>query len=137
MTTTIPLTDLIDQLTTSASLGPIENDCSVPCTWRNGEVTTPGGDAVPMGGGWIESAESADLKNEELGIAGGLRQGVSYPNEVQAGAYTPYGYGEDESGWQDAVMPVLLGEDWQQHPDADDAARKIFAAVQAELASLA
>jgi len=131
------LNELIAELVQSAILCDTETDTETGAAWKNGTVTTPDGDMVDMGGGWIENEESANQKNEEAGIAGGLRQGVSYPNETVAGSFSAYGYGEDESGWQKEIMPLVLGEDWENADEADEAARQIFDAVQAEMARLA
>lgn len=131
------LIELIKEIADSAILNDPETDESVPCAWRNGEVTLPDGTTVPMGGGWIQNEESANQANELAGIAGGLRQGVRYPNETCVGDYAPYGYGEDESGWQELVMPVLLGEDWREHEYGDEIACRVFDAVQDELKSQA
>jgi len=128
---------LIEDLVGSAILGDLESDSSCGGKWRSGEVTTPDGDSVSMGGGWIETAESANQANEEAGIAGGLRQGVFYPNETIAGQFRPYSMGEDESGWQKEIMPIVLGENWEDHDDARDIAERIYSAVQEELARLA
>ncbi len=105
--------------------------------WRNGIVILEDGSRIDCGGGWIENEESANQKNEEAGIAGGLRQGVSYPNETVVGEFSPYSYGEDESGWQDKVMTAIYGADWEEREDADDEAREVHASIQKALATLA
>lgn len=103
-------------------------------TWRNGEAQLPDGTRFLCGGGWIENAESANLKNEEAGIAGGLRQGVFYPNETFAGEFTPYAFGEDESGWENQLMPYLYGENWEDREEADDERRAVHQTIQEALA---
>ena len=128
------LKNLIAEIAESAELDGAQTDESVGCAWRNGRVDHPTENySVPMGGGWIETEASAELQNEEAGIAAGLRQGVYYPNETVPGEFTAYGLGEDESGWQKEIMPALLGEDWEDHEDADEVERMVFEAVQAEL----
>lgn len=125
---------VIAKIAESAELDPLETDQDTGAAWRNGEVTNPiTGETISMGGGWVESEESADMANEEAGIAGGLRQGVWYPNETVVGQFTPYKYGEDESGWQAEIMPSIYGDGWEDHPDAEDTSEEIFKAVQAEL----
>jgi len=121
------------------ALAPVQTDKEPWSAWRNGKVTFDGrlAGTYDCGGGWIENEGSANQKNEEAGIAGGLRQGVSYPNETAAGSYTPYGYGEDESGWQEAIMSRIFGEDWANDDDADENARNVHAAIQKGLAKLA
>jgi len=130
------LKQLIAELVQSALLGDMESDTETGAAWKNGTVTTSDGDMVDMGGGWIENDESASQKNEEAGIAGGLRQGVSYPNETVSGSFTAYGYGEDESGWQKKIMPLVFGN-WEDADDADEIARQIFDAVQTEMTRIA
>jgi hypothetical protein len=117
------------------ALGPRETDRD-GSAWRCGTVSFDAS-TVACGGGWIESEESANQKNEEAGIAGGLRQGVSYPNETIGGDFSPYAYGEDESGWQESVMRRICGDQWEEMEDADDMAREVYAAIQTELAKLA
>ena len=107
------------------------------CGWRNGSVTLPDGTSVDCGGGWIENESSANHANEEAGIAGGLRQGVSYPNETVVGEYTPYDFGEDESGWESRLMSVLYGAEWEDREDADDLRRSTHATIPKALATLA
>ncbi len=119
-------------------LGPVETDKETGASWRNGTVFFDAPETLlDCGGGWIETKKSAEQRNEESGIAGGLRQGISYPNEVRAGDYTPYEYGEDESGWQDLLMARIFGDDWFKREDADERAREVYAAIQEELAKLA
>lgn len=129
--------ELISDLVQSAILLDADSDRETGAAWMNGQVTTPDGETVDMGGGWIESEESANQKNEEAGIAGGLRQGVSYLNETVPGEFTAYSYGEDESGWQNKIMPLILGEDWEENDEADEIARQIFASVQTEMTRIA
>ena len=128
---------IIAEIAATAELGDIETDKldnDTVVTWRNGQVDT-GEYTIPMGGGWIASPAMAAAENERAGIAGGLRQGVSYPNETVAGEFVPYSYGEDESDWEGELMPLLLGEKWEDHADADEIARALFDAVQAALAA--
>lgn len=125
-------------MTLTLELGPIEKDHDAGSQWCNGTVILPDGRRVSCGGGWIESEEAADQENERLGIAGGLRQGASYPNEVKAGDFTPYAYGEDETGWQEVIMPLTLAtkqhfhavSHWSEMQDADDMARITYAMIQ-------
>jgi hypothetical protein len=121
----------------SLALGPIERDHDSGAAWRSGTATPEGGSPIPCGGGWIESKDSADQANEEVGIAGGLRQGVSYPNEVQPGDYRPYSLGEDESGWEDDIMPLLYGPEWKSHEDVREHLAATYAAIQNALEKLA
>lgn len=123
----------IEEIAKSAILEDIETDRDCGTQWRNGLATAPDGRQIPMGGGWIANEDTANRQNELAGIAGGMRQGVWYPNETLPGAFIPYEYGEDESGWQDEIMPSLLGEDWRENDDADDIARELFQQVQDEL----
>ena len=127
----------INNKTIALELLAIERDSEPSVAWRNGVVILDDGTRIDCGGGWIENEESANQKNEEAGIAGGLRQGVSYPNETVVGEFTPYSYGEDESGWQEKLMPVLYGADWENREDADDEAREAYAAIQDALKALA
>lgn len=132
-------------ITLTLELGPIEKDHDTGGQWRNGTVILPEGRRVSCGGGWIENEETADRENERLGIAGGLRQGVSYPNEVQAGDFTPYAYGEDETGWQEVIMPLILAgnpeaktaEHWSEVEDADEIARDAYRKIQESFQGLA
>lgn len=126
----------IHNRTLALALSPVERDPEIGCAWRNGVVTLSDGHAVDCGGGWIESQESADQKNEELGIAGGVRQGVSYPNTVRVGDYTPYRLGEDESDWVDHIMPHLLGGRWGTYPELDDEIRSAHAEIQKGLKAI-
>ena len=130
------LNELIADLVRSAILDDVESEHE-GAAWKNGIVMTPDGYMIDMGGGWIENKESANQKNEEAGIAGGLRQGVSYPNETVAGSFSAYEYGEDESGWQQKIMPFVFGENWEEHDDADEVARQIFDAVRDEMTKMA
>lgn len=116
-------------------LNAIERDEAA--AWRNGTIILEDGTRISGGGGWIMNEESANLANEEAGIAGGLRQGVSYPNETVAGDFVAYAYGEDESGWQDAVMTALYGAEWEDREEADEEAREVHANIQKALKTLA
>lgn len=127
--------NLIEILTQSAELSRVYTGHR--WIWRSGAVTTPDGDQILMGGGWVEDAESAGQKNEELGIAGGLRQGVQYPNEVCPGDYSPYARGEDCSGWEDEILPLVLGDQWQEHEDYIEVANRIYNAVQEAMTRIA
>jgi len=114
-----------------------DRDHEAGSAWRNGIVILKDGSRIDCGGGYIESIRSAEQKNEEAGIAGGLRQGVYYPNQTIAGEYTPYSFGEDESGWKAKVMPAIYGADWEERENADDEAREVHAAIQKALATIA
>lgn len=115
----------------------IARDIETNGAWRNGIVILQDGSRIDCGGGWIENEDSANQKNEEAGIAGGLRQGVSYPNETAAGEFSPYSFGEDESGWQEKLMPVIYGADWEERENADEESRKVYATIQAAFQNLA
>ena len=132
-TTNIKINDIPIDL----ELLAIERDFESNGAWRNGIAVLRDGTRIDCGGGWIESAESANEKNEELGIAGGLRQGVTYPNEVVEGDFSPYRFGEDESGWEKKLMPVIYGANWENREDADEEVRSVHAAIQKALASIA
>jgi len=127
----------INGKTIALELLTIESDHETLGAWRNGIVILEDGTRIDCGGGWIENEESANQANEEAGIAGGLRQGVSYPNETVVGDFTAYGYGEDVSGWKYKLMPYLYGADWEDREDADDEAREAHAAIQQAFATLA
>ena len=127
----------INNIEIQLDLLPIQRDSASNAGWRNGIATLPDGSRIDCGGGWIETDESAEIANEAAGIAGGLRQGVSYPNETVAGQYTPYTIGEDESGWQGHLMPAIYGADWEEREDADDEADEAYAKIQKALAALA
>jgi hypothetical protein len=127
----------INKILIEVELLPSERDSDTNAGWRNGIVTLPDGDTIDCGGGWIETDESAEITNEAAGIAGGIRQGVSYPNETTAGQFTPYEIGEDESGWENDIMPAIYGDDWQEREDADDELEDVYDKIQAALASLA
>ena len=81
--------------------------------WRNGAVKLPNGQKIDCGGGFIETEKSALEKNNELGISGGMSQGVWYPNAAHAGDFTPYKIGEDGSGWDEKLMPYVY-ENWDE-----------------------
>lgn len=115
----------------------VERDCESEGAWRNGIVILGDGTRIDCGGGWIENEESANQKNEEAGIAGGLRQGVSYLNETIVGEYTPYSYGEDERGWESYLMPALLGGDWAKLDADGEIAEEAYRKIQKALAALA
>ncbi len=126
---------IINQISLTVELLPVERDTNAGC--RNGIVILPNGRRVGCGGGWIETEESAEIANEAAGIAGGIRQGVFYPNETIAGQYTPYEIGEDESGWENHIMPAIYGDDWESREDADDELEEVFQTIQTALATLA
>jgi hypothetical protein len=127
----------INDISIDLELLAIERDPETNGAWRNGIAVLRDGTRIDCGGGWIEGVESANNKNEELGIAGGLRQGVRYPNEVVEGDFSPYRFGEDESGWEEKLMPVIYGSNWQNREDADEEVRSVHAAIQEALASIA
>lgn len=97
-----------EDYTDRATLGGIDSDKTTGAAWRNGRVIAPNGETIPMGGGWIENGE-----------------------------YVPYARGEDESGWEEKIMPFFLGKDWDDHPLADEWTNMIFADIQSTLANLA
>jgi hypothetical protein len=130
-------TIIINKIALTVELAPAARDSDTNAGWRNGIVTLPDGMTVDCGGGWIETDESAELANESAGIASGIRQGVFYPNETTAGQFTPYEIGEDESGWQNHIMPAIYGDDWEEREDADDELEDVYAKIQADLAELA
>ena len=127
----------INSKTLGIELLAVERDHEAGSAWRNGIVILEDGSRIDCGGGWIENEESANQKNEEAGIAGGLRQGVSYPNETVVGEFSPYSFGEDESGWQDKAMAAIYGADWEERENADDEARDVHSAIQKALATIA
>jgi hypothetical protein len=126
----------INGKTLGIKLGPIASDGGLGA-WRNGTIILEDGTRIDCGGGWVENEEGANQRNEAAGIAGGMRQGVWYPNETHAGDYVPYKYGEDESGWQEPLMQVLYGEGWENHEDADEEVRDVYASIQDALSALA
>jgi len=56
----------------------------------NGSVMTHLGNHVRVGGGIVHDDQSANSENEAAGIAGGMRQGVWYPNQTSVGDFEPY-----------------------------------------------
>ena len=122
--------------TLTIKLLAVERDHEAGSAWRNGIFFLEDGTRIACGGGWIENKESANQKNEEAGIAGGLRQGVRYPNENIAGKYTPYSYGEDESGWESYLMPALIGGDWEDRDADGEIAEEAYRQIQAALTEL-
>jgi hypothetical protein len=127
----------INKISLTLQLLPAERDSAANAGWRNGIVILPDGARIDCGGGWIETEESAEIANEASGIAGGLRQGVSYPNETTAGQFTPYEIGEDESGWENHIMPAIYGTAWKSREDADDELEEVYSQIQSSLATLA
>lgn len=125
---------IIQAIIDSARLGPVDYDTDTGAKWRSGEVIPPNrGTSIPMGGGWIESDESANMRNEEAGIAGGMSQGVWYPKQTLEGSFRPFTLGEDESGWQITLMPLILGPDYRDHPEYADIELSLFNGVQKKL----
>lgn len=116
------------------SLDAIERDTETGAQWRNGKIQIDG-QTVSGGGGWILSEKLANVENEERGV--NLSATQNWPNAVQAGDFQPYEFGEDESGWESTIMPLLYGAEWENSEDSRDLEAQVFADIQKNFAEIA
>jgi hypothetical protein len=95
--------------------------------WCNGVVTTPDGQTIHVGGGWIHTHDSALRQNRCSGLAVDTCPEVRWPGATKEGDFEPYDAADigDLDGLMRAVG--LSSQERQQAVSAiQDASREAF-----------
>jgi hypothetical protein len=95
--------------------------------WHNATVTTPDGQTIHVGGGWVHSAESASHDNRCSGLAVDACPQVYWPGAVREGDFEAYDAADigDIDGLMQAVG-LSSGERQQAVSAVQDASREAF-----------
>jgi hypothetical protein len=95
--------------------------------WHNATVTTPDGQTIHVGGGWIYTSESALRQNRCSGLAVDTCPEVRWPGATKEGDFEPYDAADigDIDGLMQAVG--LSSQERQQAVSAvQEASREAF-----------
>jgi hypothetical protein len=95
--------------------------------WCNATVTTPDGQTIHVGGGWIHTHDSALRQNHCSGLAVDTQPGVYWPGATKEGEFEPYDAADigDLDGLMRAVG-LSRGERRQAVSAIQEASREAF-----------